>query len=75
MTLTEAAALLGLSPDTLRSQVRHGALRATKKGRDWHVTPAEVERYRRESLGRREPRSVPDSVTETADSRSVASDS
>lgn len=53
VTLTEAAALLGLSPTTLRSQIRHGALRATKKGRDWHVTPGEVERYRIESLGRR----------------------
>lgn len=53
MTLAEAARLLGVSPDTLRSQVRHGALRATKVGRDWAVTPGEVERYRRESLGRR----------------------
>lgn len=59
MTLTEAAALLGLSPTTLRSQIRHGALRATKKGRDWHVTPGEVERYRRESLGKRQPRQAP----------------
>lgn len=53
MTLTEAATSLGLSPATLRVQVRNGKLRAAKKGRDWHVTPAEVERYRRESLGRR----------------------
>lgn len=55
MTLTEAAALLGLSPATLRSQVRHGALRAVKRGRDWHVTPREVERYRQQSLGTRRP--------------------
>lgn len=53
MTLAEAAALLGLSPATLRGQVRRGALKATKRGRDWHVTPAEVARYRRESLGTR----------------------
>lgn len=53
MTLTDAAALLGLSPTTLRVQVRNGKLRATKVGRDWTVTPREVERYRRESLGRR----------------------
>lgn len=52
MTLPEAAVLLGVSPTTLRVQVRNGRLRAVKKGRDWHVTPAEVERYRRESLGR-----------------------
>lgn len=49
MTLTEAARVLGLSPETLRSQIRHGALKATKRGRDWHVTPGEVERYRKES--------------------------
>ena len=49
MTLIEAAASLGVSPETLRSQIRNGKLRAEKRGRDWHVTPKEVERYRRES--------------------------
>ena len=48
MTLPEAAALLGIRADTLRRQVALGKLHATKKGRDWHVTPAEVERYRAE---------------------------
>lgn len=48
MTLSEAASLLGLSPDTLRVQIHNGKLHATKKGRDWHVTPAEVKRYREE---------------------------
>lgn len=46
MTLPEAAALLGIRSDTLRRQVALGKLHATKMGRDWHVTPAEVERYR-----------------------------
>lgn len=46
MTLIEAAAELGVRSDTLRRQVALGKLRATKVGRDWHVTPAEVERYR-----------------------------
>lgn len=46
MTLIEAAAVLGIRADTLRRQISLGKLRATKKGRDWHVTPAEVERYR-----------------------------
>ena len=50
MTLQEAAATLGLSPVTLRVQIRNGKLRAVKRGRDWHVTPGEVERYRRDSL-------------------------
>jgi len=49
MTLIEAAALLDLSPTTLRVQIRNGKLRAKKVGRDWMVTPMEVERYRRES--------------------------
>jgi len=52
MILKAAAALLGISPDTLGVQVRRGRLRARKVGRDWHVSAAEVERYRRESLGR-----------------------
>ena len=48
MTLKEAAALLHLSPTTLRLQIRNGKLKAKKIGRDWWVTPKEVERYRKE---------------------------
>jgi len=47
MTLREAAAVLGVTPDTLRQQIANGKLRAKKIGRDWHVTPAEVETYRK----------------------------
>lgn len=49
MTLAEAAASLGVSPETLRWQVRNGKLKARKVGPIWTVTPKEVERYRRES--------------------------
>jgi excisionase family DNA binding protein len=49
MTLLEAAASLGVQPGTLRRQIQLGKLKAKKVGRDWHVTPREVERYRRES--------------------------
>jgi excisionase family DNA binding protein len=49
MTLLEAARLLGVMPDTLRQQIANGRLRAVKRGRDWWVTPKEVERYRRDS--------------------------
>ena len=49
MTLVEAAALLGVTAATLRQQIANGKLRAKKIGRDWQVTPREVERYRRES--------------------------
>lgn len=48
MTLKEAAAILGTSPDNLRGAIARGALKARKLGRDWIVTPAEVERYRAE---------------------------
>lgn len=49
MTLIEAAALLGVTPDTLRQQIAKGKLHATKRGRDWAVQPREVERYRAEN--------------------------
>lgn len=48
MTLIEAAAILGITPDTLRQQIARGKLKARKVGRDWHVTPSEVKRYRQE---------------------------
>lgn len=53
MTLPEAAAQLGLSPSTLRVQIHKGRLLARKVGRDWQISPREVERYRRESAGKR----------------------
>lgn len=61
LTLIDAAARLGVSPDNLRGALRRGALRGTKIGRDWTVTETEVERYRRESLGRpgRRPAEMP----------------
>jgi excisionase family DNA binding protein len=49
MTLNEAAAILGVQPDTLRRQIHLGKLKARKVGRDWTVTAREVERYRAES--------------------------
>jgi excisionase family DNA binding protein len=53
LTLAEAAARLGLAHNTLRWQIRNGKIRAKKIGPLWVVTDAEVERYRRESLGKR----------------------
>lgn len=53
MTTLEAAESLGLSPQTVRVQIGKGRLRARRRGRDWDITPGEVERYRRESLGQR----------------------
>lgn len=45
MTITEAARTLGLSPKTLRQQIKNRKLRAHKMGRAWYVTDEEVTRY------------------------------
>lgn len=52
LTLAEAGDRLGLSPSTLRNQVKNGRLRATLIGKTWVVTEREVERYRADSLGK-----------------------
>jgi excisionase family DNA binding protein len=49
VTLIEAAAILGVTAATLRQQIARGRLKARKVGRDWSVTPREVERYGQES--------------------------
>jgi excisionase family DNA binding protein len=55
MTLAQAAASLGLATVTLRVQIQRAKLKATKVGSLWLVTATEVERYRRENLGRGTP--------------------
>ena len=45
MTLNQAAAVLGVTPATLRQQIGRGRIKARKVGRDWHVSAAEVKRY------------------------------
>ena len=50
MTLREAAAELGISSDTLRQQIHKGKLSAQKVGRDWHLSRANIEAYRRDHL-------------------------
>ena len=56
MTLVEAAAKLGISPDTLRWQIRNKRIPARKVGPVWWVTPGAVERYRRDHLGQMGPK-------------------
>lgn len=51
-TLAQAATALGVSPTTLRHQVAAGRLRATLYGRTYLIDRAELERYRRDSVGR-----------------------
>ncbi len=50
MTLPAAARSLGLSPTTLRIQIRLRKLAASRLDGRWYVHVDEVERYRRESL-------------------------
>lgn len=52
LTLQQAAARLGLSPSTLRHQAQSGKLRATLMGKTYVVSEREVERYRREHMGK-----------------------
>jgi excisionase family DNA binding protein len=52
LTLAEAAKELGLATVTLRVQVYRQKLKATKYGTTWTVTRREVDRYRRQHLGR-----------------------
>lgn len=52
----QAAVALGITPDAVRMAIRAGKLDAIKRGRDWWITRAEVDRYareRRQSEGRR----------------------
>jgi hypothetical protein len=53
LTLKEAGDRLGISHVTLRLQAKKGAFGATLSGHQWMVTSDEVERYRRENLGKR----------------------
>ncbi len=53
MPIKDAAAQLGIKPNTLKKQAQAGRLTATKLGRDWYVTSREVERYREEQLDKR----------------------
>lgn len=48
LTTGEAAHLLGCTSATVRQSITRGALTATRHGRDWLLTRAEVERYARD---------------------------
>jgi excisionase family DNA binding protein len=52
MTVTEAAAKLGVKPVTVRAAIERGRMRATKHGPNWWVTDSAVETYRSLHLGK-----------------------
>jgi excisionase family DNA binding protein len=67
LTVTEAAAELGLSASALRSAINYGSLRPVrldKTSRTNLISREEVERYRREHLGRRGKRKQPEGLSE-----------
>src|SRR5665213_847453 len=45
LSLAQAAKESHLSPDTLRSQINKGRLKATKRGRDWAVSATDLLNY------------------------------
>jgi len=51
LTLSQAAAELGISSATLRHQVQGGRLAARLFGKTYVITGEELERYRATSLG------------------------
>ena len=50
-TTTEAAALLGLRPPSVRDAIRRGRLRTERKGAYNLISSTEIERYRSTVLG------------------------
>jgi excisionase family DNA binding protein len=52
MTTTEAAEYLGISPEAIRQAISRKTLKAEKRGRDNFISRAELDRYRREHLGK-----------------------
>ncbi len=52
LTVIQAAHSLGISPATVRQQIRNNKLHAEKFGSQWLLLPREIERYRAESLRR-----------------------
>ncbi len=53
MTTDVAGDVLGLKTDTVTRAIRAGKLEGRKLGRSWFVTPAAVEAYRQEHVGRK----------------------
>jgi excisionase family DNA binding protein len=45
LTTAEAAAVLGITPQSVRRQINRGRIAAEKRGRDHFISRAEVERY------------------------------
>lgn len=60
MTTTEAAVELGVTRAWLWRLIKGGVISAEKRGRDWWIEDAEVERYKRERKPAHRPRTHDD---------------
>jgi excisionase family DNA binding protein len=52
VTTVEAAESLGIASRSVVAAIKRGKLAAIQYGRSWIIEPSEVERYRREDLGK-----------------------
>lgn len=59
LTVLEAAERLGVTRRTIYTQIERGRIKARRAGGTWLLSPAEVERYRRESLGHHDNQKKP----------------
>jgi excisionase family DNA binding protein len=59
MTTSEAADRLGIKARSVVWAIRAGHIKAEKRGRDWWIEDAEIERYRRERKPAHRPKATP----------------
>jgi excisionase family DNA binding protein len=52
LTLVEAGERIGLSPNTLRNQIKRGVLPAHLAGKTYLVRPKDLEKYERDHMGK-----------------------
>ena len=56
MTTSEAAVYLGCTRAWIWQRIKTGDIAAEKRGRDWHMTQDELDRYTREKKPQHRPR-------------------
>ncbi len=67
-TTTEVATKLKVAPRTVGEWIRTGQLRAIKAGRDWRVSPGDLEAFLHANANR-PPERAPDRLAEKASDR------
>jgi len=54
VTTTEAARLIGVTPDYVRYLILHGKIRALKVGNQWLIKPTALRHFERQRFSRKE---------------------